>query len=72
MLHYEPLTPLPFGFITRLAQELGHTGNRLTITRAVNGQFSAFSPYVKNFLSIRVKACEMLGIENPDEKEGKE
>ena len=66
---YEPLAPLPFGFLTALSRELGKEGNRLTVTRAVNGQFSAFSPYLENFLSIRAKACEMLGIENPDMKE---
>lgn len=68
--HYEPLAPLPYGFLTTLARELGKEGNRMAVTRAVNGQFSAFSPYLDNFLAIRAKACEMLGIENPDRKEG--
>lgn len=64
------MSPLPYGFLTALARELGKEGNRIAIARAVNGQFSAFSPYLDNFLAIRDKACEMLGIENPDKREG--
>lgn len=59
----------PYGFITALAREIGKPYSRMTVSRALAGEFSEFSPYLGNFLAIREKACEMLGIENPDKKE---
>ena len=66
---YLPLAVKPYGFVTALARELGRENSRMTVSRALAGEFSEFSPYLSNFLAIREKACEMLGIENPDKKE---
>lgn len=66
---YQALPVKPYGFITALAREIGKPYSRMTVSRALAGEFSEFSPYLGNFLAIREKACEMLGIENPDKKE---
>lgn len=63
---YKPIA-VPHGFITRLAEEAGTS--RTTASRAVLGLFAPYGTYTDNFLSIRAKACEMLGIENTDTKE---
>lgn len=66
---YQALPVKPYGFITALAREIGKPYSRMTVSRALAGEFSEFSPYLGNFLAIREKACAMLGIENPDKKE---
>ena len=66
---YQALPVKPYGFVTALAREIGKPYSRMTVSRAIAGEFSEFSPYLDNFLAIREKACEMLGIENPDKKE---
>lgn len=66
---YQALPVKPYGFVTALAREIGKPYSRMTVSRALAGEFSEFSPYLGNFLAIREKAYAMLGIENPDKKE---
>ena len=66
MITYEPIQ-VPQGFITTLSKEV--VLNRNSVSRALSGFFSPYGRNVEGFLSIRAKACEMLGRENTDVRE---